>query len=150
MKKSIKLIALMMALVFCTLALVSCSSFGSIKSNFEKNGYALQNEDNEPTDTIELEDGTITYTIHTFQKEASDDEDNGLLGDIAGALGEALSTAIVWEFASEGDLEKAMAEDEDIKAVLEDAQESRFVNGNCILMTINPDAVKIFNGESLD
>ena len=43
-----------------------------------------------------------------------------------------------------------MEENEDIKAVLKDAEESKFVNGNCILMTINPDAVKIFNGESLE
>jgi len=46
MKKTVKIIALAMALVLCTLALVSCSSFGSIKSNFEKNGYELKSKGN--------------------------------------------------------------------------------------------------------
>ncbi|MBP3437275.1 MAG: hypothetical protein J6K61_05155 [Clostridia bacterium] len=141
MKKSIKLVALTMALVVFMLALVSCSTYGSIKKNFEKNGYTLQNAENEPTETIELDEGEITYTIHTFQKEGS-----GIIGSIM----QGVSTAVVWEFSSSKDLQKAMAEDEDIKAFLQDADESEYVNGNCILMTINPDAVKIFNGEDLD
>ena len=148
MKKTIKIIALAMALVMCTLALVSCSSFGSIKKNFEKNGYTLQ--ENEKEGSFTHEDYKITYTIHTFQKEADADEDKGLLGSIAGALGEALSTAVVWEFASNADLEKAIENNAEIKAILKDSDQSRFVNGNCVLMTINPDAVKIFNGETVE
>ena len=137
-----------MALVMCTLALVSCSSFGSIKSNFEKNGYELKNADNESTGTIKLEDGEITYTIHTFQVKK--EESDSAIGSIIGGITQGLSTAIVWEFASDKDLAKAMEENEEIKAVLKDAEESKYVNGNCILMTINPDAVKLFNGESLE
>ena len=38
-----------------------------------------------------------------------------------------------------------MAENEDMMNALEDAQESELVNGNCFLMTINPEAVEIFN-----
>lgn len=147
MKKTIKITALVLALVFCTLALVSCSTFGSIKSNFESNGYELKTEDKDTTGEIKLEDGTIAYTIHTFQLKQEKDEDAGILDQIGGAIAGALSTAIVWEFSSEGDLKKAMEENEEIKAILKDAQESDFVNGNCILMTINPDAVKIFKGE---
>ena len=145
MKKTIKLTALVLALVFCTLALVSCSTFGSIKSNFESAGYTLMTEDTDTTGEIKLEDGTITYTIHKFQKKGEDSD--SALGNIVGGITQALSTAVVWEFASEGDLNKAIEENEEIKAVLKDAQKSDFVNGNCILMTINPDAVKIFKGE---
>lgn len=148
MKKTVKIIALAMALVLCTLALVSCSSFGSIKSNFEKNGYELKNEDNEATGTVKLEDGEITYTIHTFQVKK--EESDSALGTIIGGITQGLSTAIVWEFDSDKDLKKAMDENEDIKKLLADAEESKYVNGNCILMTINPDAVKIFNGESIE
>ena len=148
MKKTVKIVALAMALVLCTLALVSCSSFGSIKSNFEKNGYELVSADKETTGTIKLEEGEITYTIHTFQLKQ--EEGGSALDNILGGIAQGLSTAIVWEFASDKDLAKAMEENEDIKAVLKDAEESKFVNGNCILMTINPDAVKIFNGESLE
>lgn len=148
MKKTVKLIALAMALVLCTLALVSCSAFSSIKSNFEKNGYELVSADKETTGTIKLEEGEITYTIHTFQLKK--EEGGSALDNILGGIAQGLSTAVVWEFSSDSDLKKAMAENEEIKAVLKDAEESKFVNGNCILMTINPDAVKLFNGESLE
>ena len=141
MKKTIRITAIVLALVLCVLTLASCSSFRSIKRSFEKNGYELTSSDNEKTGEIKTEDGTLTYTIHVFQREGT-----GLLGNLT----EALSTAIVWEFDSDKDLEKALESSEEIKAVLEDAAESDFVNGNCVLMTINPDAVKIFNGETLD
>ena len=151
MKKTVKIAALALALVLCLLALASCSKFGSIEKNFEKHGYTLQNADDEPTGEIELEDGTvITYTIHTFQKEAKKDEDDTLLDNIVGGITEAASTAIVWEFKSEKDLKKAVEENESLKAMIEDVQESEYVNGNCVLMTLSSDAVKIFNGEKVD
>lgn len=139
MKKSVKIIALAVALVLCTLALVSCSSFGSIKKNFEKNGYTLKNEGTSGSFTYEEKE--ISYTVYTFQKEG-----DGILGGLTSAL----STAVVWEFASNADLEKAIENNEEIKAILKDADESTLVNGNCVLLTINPDAIKIFNGESLE
>ena len=133
MKNTIKIVSLMIVLVFAVVCLASCSTYGAIKSDFEDAGYALQYEDNEKTGEIETDDGVITYTIHTFQKENA-----GILGGLA-------STAIIWEFSSDDDLAKAMAENEDMMAALEDAQESKLVNGNCFLMTINPDAIEIFN-----
>ncbi len=146
MKKTIKLLSLTMALVLCALTLVSCSSFSSIKSNFEKNGYELKGE--EKTGTVKLEEGEITYTIHTFQVKT--EEGDSALDNIIGGITQGLSTAIVWEFASDKDLNKAIENNDEIKAVLKDAEKSKFVNGNCILMTVNPDAVKLFNGESLE
>lgn len=143
MKKTLRIVAIMMALVLCTLALVSCSTFGSIKSNFESNGYELAGESKEGK--IALDEGEITYTIHTFQKK--NEGNGGALDNIVGGITQALSTALVWEFSSSADLEKAMEENADIKAVLKNAQESDYVNGNCILMTVNPTAVKIFKGE---
>ena len=146
MKKSIKLFALVMALVLCTLALVSCSTFGSIKSNFEKNGYELKGESEKASFTYE--DYEINYTVHTFQVKTEDSD--SALGDIIGGVTQLASTAVVWEFGSNEDLAKALANNEDVKAALKDADESRMVNGNCVLMTLNPDAVKIFNGESIE
>ena len=142
MKNTIKIISLMLVLVISVACLASCSTYGGIKKNFEKAGYVLQNADNEKTGEIETEDGVITYTIHTFQKESSD---NSGLGAIIGGIGSALSTAVIWEFSSDKDLAKAMADNEDMKDALGKAQESELVNGNCFLMTINPDAVEIFN-----
>ncbi len=146
MKKTVRLLALAMALVLCVLALASCSSFGSVKRNFEKNGYELKGESEKASFTYENYE--INYTVHTFQVKTEDDD--SALGNIIGGLTQAFSTAIVWEFGSNADLQKALAGNEDVKALLKDADQSRLVNGNCILMTINPDAIKIFNGESLE
>ena len=144
MKTFTKILALALVVVMSVVMLVSCSTYGKIEKAFEDAGYTLQNADNEKTGTIETDDGVITYTIHTFQKEAEDSD--SILGDIIGGIGEAASTAVVWEFSSDKDLAKAMAENEDMKELLEDAQESDLVNGNCFLMTLNPDAVEIFKG----
>ena len=143
MKKTLRIVSLMLVLVMSVMLLASCSTYGSIKKDFENAGYTLQNADNEKTGEIETEDGVITYTIHTFQKES--ENDGGILGGIIGGITEAASTAVVWEFSSDKDLAKAMAENEDMMNALEDAQESELVNGNCFLMTINPEAVEIFN-----
>ena len=134
--KTLRIVALVLVLAMSVMMLASCSKYNSIKSDFEDAGYTLQNEDNEKTGTVTTDDGELTYTIHTFQKEGE-----GLLGGISSAL----STAIVWEFESDKDLAKAMAENEDMKDLLTKAQESELVNGNCFLMTINPDAIEIFN-----
>jgi major membrane immunogen (membrane-anchored lipoprotein) len=136
MKNTVRILALMLVLVMSVMLLVSCSTYGTIKKDFEEAGYTLQNEDNEKTGEIETEDGVITYTIHSFQKEGS-----GILGSIT----QGLSTAVIWEFSSDKDLAKAMAENEDMMEALEKAQESELVNGNCFLITINPDAIEIFN-----
>ena len=142
MKNTVKVIALILVLAMSITCLVSCSTYGGIKKDFEEAGYVLQNADNEKTGEIKTNDGVITYTIHTFQKESSD---NTGLGAIVGGITSALSTAVVWEFESDKDLAKAMAENADMKDALAKAQESELVNGNCFLMTINPDAVEIFN-----
>ena len=134
--KTLRIVALVLVLAMSVMMLASCSKYNSIKSDFEDAGYTLQNEDNEKTGTVKTDDGELTYTIHTFQKEGE-----GFLGGISSAL----STAIVWEFESDKDLAKAMAENEDMKDLLTKAQESELVNGNCFLMTINPDAIEIFN-----
>ncbi len=136
MKKTFRIVALVLVLAMSVMMLASCSKYKSIKSDFEDAGYTLQNEDNEKTGTITTDDGDITYTIHTFQKEG-----DGFLSGITSAL----STAVVWEFKSDKELAKAMADNEDMKDALEKAQESDLVNGNCFLMTINPDAIEIFN-----
>ncbi len=136
MKKSLRLIALMLVVIISVFTLASCSQYGSIKADFEEAGYVLQNADNEKTGEIETDDGVITYTVHTFKKNGS-----GIVGAITGAF----STAIIWEFESDKELTKAMEENEDMMNVLADAQESQLVNGNCFLMTINSEAIELFN-----
>ena len=134
MKNLIKVLALSMVVVLSVLMLVSCSSYGKIESAFKKADYTLKGEE---TGTIKTENGVITYTIHTFQKEGE-----GLLG----GLTQALSTAVVWEFSSSADLAAALEESETLKGIIKDLQNSDYVNGNCVLTTVNPDALEIFKG----
>lgn len=136
MKKAIKIAALMLVLVIVVGAFASCrSTFGSIKSNFEDNGYELKSSESTEIDT---DDGKITITVHTFQYKSE-----GILGAIAGVL----STAVVWEFGSDADMAKAIESNKTLSEHIENAQDSDYVKGNCVLTTFNPDAVKIFKGE---
>ena len=144
MKNTIKIVALMLVLIVSIACLVSCSTYGSIKKAFEKEGYTLQNADNEPTGEVKTDDGVIKYTIHTFQKES--EKSDSIVGSIIGGIAQGASTAVVWEFSSDKDLEKAIAESETLKGIIKDSQDSEYVNGNCVLTTINPEAVEIFKG----
>lgn len=126
MKKTRKILCLALVLV-SLFALVSCSSFESIKSSFEKNGYTYVelDEDNQYVKSItaDLEEGELTCTMHLFSKN----------GELIPKL------ALVLEFSSDKDLQKAIAEDgsETIKGLLKDAQESDYINGNCLLLPLS-------------
>ena len=134
MKTALKAIALSLVVIMSVLMLVSCSSYGGIKKAFEKEGWELV-EDSETTKTIKTDDGELTVTVHVFKQKS----ESGLGGLVSGLL-----SATVWEFSSDKDLQKALDSNDEIKALLKDASESDLVNGNCVLMTINPKAVEIF------
>ena len=139
MKNTLKITALALVLVTVLALLVSCgSTFGGIKANFEKHNYELKSSE---SGKIAADEKELTYTIHTFQKKSD--------GGILGGIGSALSTAVVWEFGSNADLTAALDESETLKGLMKDAQQSDLVNGNCVLLTLNPDAIKLFKGESL-
>ncbi len=126
MKSFTKILALTLVVVMSVLMLVSCSSYRGIKNAFEDAGYTLQNEDNEKSGEIKTDEGTITYTIHTFKK--------------------GLSYVIVWEFGSDKDMSDAISESEILSEIGENLQESKFVNGNCVLVpTLDIDAIEAFN-----
>lgn len=138
MKKTRKILCLALVLV-SLFALVSCSTFNSVKSNFEKNGYTYVELDKDnaivKSITAELEEGEITCTMHLFSKN----------GELIPKL------ALVLEFTSDKELQKAITEDgsETLKGFLKDVQESDYVNGNCLLFPLSiteADSMKeIFN-----
>ena len=136
MKKIITSVFALVMIATMLFTFVACSSYSAIEKDFEDAGWKLVNEGEEKTGEIKTDDGVITYTIHTFQPESE-----GLLGGITSAL----STAIVWEFSSDKDLEKAIGESETLKALISDAQNSDYVNGNCVLTSFSGDAKEIFN-----
>ncbi len=128
-------VALVCVMLF---SLVACgSTFNSIKKNFEKEGYTyVESGDDATANTIaaELEDGELSCTVHVFKNEG-------------GFLASLLGSAVVLEFESDKALAKAFEEDGSatLKGLIKDAQESEYVNGNCVLITINPEALEIFN-----
>ena len=145
MKNTLKITALVLALVTVLCLLVSCgTSFGGIRANFEKHNYELKSS--EPG-KIEYDGKVLNYTIHTFQVKT--DSSGNIFGDFIGGLTGLASTAIVWEFASNADLNAALEQNDTLKGLLESAQKTDFVNGNCVLLTANPEAIKLFKGESL-
>lgn len=143
--KTCKKIAAALLLFSMVFVLVSCGTFGTIKKNFEKAGYTyVKSDDDSDNDAkqaqlvvAELEDGNITCTTHIFKKDGA-----GLLG---------LATyAFVLEFKSEADLQKALDENGSatLKGLVHDAQNSKYVNGNCILIPSligNSEKTEIFN-----
>lgn len=157
MKKFARMIAVAL-LVVMALSLVSCSSsFGSIKSNFEKNGYVYVEDDDGngifDAFTADFEEGESSCTLHVFKAEEKEQSgDKSSLGSLIGSAIDSFVNAVdycgVIEFKSDKDMQKALADNETLKGLIADAQDSDLVNGNCILITglINiEEKIEIFN-----
>lgn len=146
MKKTVRIVSMALLLVAVTIMLVSCSSFNKIKGNFEDAGYKLvENDEQTNKITAELEEGNISCTAHLFQKEAD-------LGDLGSIVGDLVKyNALVLEFNSDADLEKALSEDGSatLKGFVQDLQKSELVNGNCLLVPLSilkaEEMIEIFN-----
>ena len=122
MKKTVKIVSMALLLVAVMVMLVSCSSFKKIKGNFEDAGYTLvENNDEANTITAELEEGNISCTAHLFQKK----------GDLL------TYNALILEFKSDEDLNKALSESETLKGLVKDLQNSELINGNCLLVPLS-------------
>lgn len=122
MKKTVKIVSMALLLVAVMVMLVSCSSFKKIKGNFEDAGYTLvENNDEANTITAELEEGNISCTAHLFQKK----------GDLL------TYNALILEFKSDEDLNKALSESETLKGLVKDLQNAELVNGNCLLVPLS-------------
>lgn len=160
MKNTIKIMALLLVAVMTICVLVSCagSTYPTIKSAFENNNYEeyIADEEKGPaTGTIETENGTITYTIHVL-KPKTEDKEGGSLGDLIGGAIDGIISATqsvtIWEFGSSDDLAKALAEEykdnADFQELVNDIQNSDYVNGNCFLfpLNLNKEAKEIFKG----
>lgn len=136
MKNTLRLVALMLVMVMSVLMIVSCSGskYGAIKKSFENAGYTEVEADGD-TNTIvaSLEEGDLQVTAHRLEKK----------GDIL------TYNALVLEFGSDEDLQKALADNETLKGFIKDSQESDIVNGNCILVPLSflkaSEMITIFN-----
>lgn len=141
--KLIRPIAFFLAIVLCVGLFFSFSFFGTVKSNFKKHGYTLQYEEGKKSTFIQ-DDNKISYTVYIFRKNPESTKQN-----IIATSGLTAESVVVWEFSSRADLRKITKHNAEAISVLKNAKRSDHVKGKCLLMTKNPNAVKIFNGESL-
>ena len=122
MKKKFATIFSSLALVAMLIAtLCACSTYGSVKSKYESNGWT-ENEDCVKIQETLLknalgEDYAQTCKIHALAKNGS-----------------ILNYVIILEFNSTDDMNKKIDESETLKGMIKDVQNSDFVNKNCILL----------------
>lgn len=117
------LLALTLVALLC-----GCSSYGSVKSAFEKEGY----EEVEDVQTYQtqikeyLGDDSDTITLHVLKK--------GLL-----------NVAIICEFKTTDEMEQTVKDNKALQDAIKDIQNSDYVNGTCVLLPIAlPEVVTIF------
>ena len=122
MKKKFATIFSSLALVAMLIAtLCACSTYGSVKSKYESNGWT-ENEDCVKLQETLLknalgEDYAQTCKIHALAKNGS-----------------ILNYVIILEFNSTDNMNKKIDESETLKGMIKDVQNSDFVNKNCILL----------------
>ncbi len=134
--KNLKRALLVVLAVVSIFTLVSCSSFGKIKSAFKDAGYEYVDVDeNASAKTIaaSYEDGEVSCTVHLFKTD-------GVAGiDVY---------AVVLEFKSDKEAAKALSENNTLTGFVKDMQESDLVNKNCVLIPLSitkaADMINIF------
>ena len=141
MKHIAKLTAAVLLVSVLLVALVSCSAYGTIESNFKSEGYeVVQVEDNTIAASVAaaFEDKEVSCTAHLFKKTDS-----------------LLDYVLILEFGASDELVKAIegSESETIKGLISDIsgglQQSQFVRDNCFCVPLNPlsttKVLEIFN-----
>ncbi|MBO5653712.1 MAG: hypothetical protein J6S44_05815 [Clostridia bacterium] len=126
-------------LAVMVLSLVACSSYGAIVKNFKNAGYVevnLNDADDSTAKklTAEMEEGNLSCSIHLLQLKEND----------------WLSyNAIILEFASDEALTEALDDNATLKGLITDAQKTKLVRGNCILIPLSlikgDEMIKLFN-----
>ena len=134
--KNIKRILLVVLALTAVFTLVSCSSFGKIKSAFLAADYEYVdvNESTEAkTIAASYEENEVSCTVHLFKTKS-------LIGtDVY---------AVVLEFKSNKDAAKALSENDTLSGFISTLQESELVNDNCVLIPLSltkaADMINIF------
>ena len=135
------LLAVTMLLVFC-----GCSSYGGVKSAFEKEGYkevtASETVKKLYEDSDEYKQISRAVKLHILQKESTGEGLDFL---------NALDVAVIAEFNSTEEMEDALKSHvtaEDAKNVYDELQKLDVVSGNCFLLYATPGTkcAEIFKG----
>ena len=126
-------------LAVMVLSLVACSSYGAIVKNFKNAGYVevdLEDADDSTAKKLvtETENGNLSCDVHLLQLKEND----------------WLSyNAIILEFSSDEALTEALDDNATLKGLVTDAQKTKLVRGNCILIPLSlikgDEMIKLFN-----
>lgn len=138
MKKSMKILSLVLVLVMAVLSLASCSKYGALKSAFEKAGYEENTklEDEAAEIQKELEKDNLVVTLHLMTK--------------SGGLTAGITSALIIEFQSTEDMKKAYEDSETIKGLVKDIstnedvkqfqkllEDAGYAKGNCLVVPLS-------------
>lgn len=134
MKKTLRIVSLVLVVAMALLALVSCSKYSALQKAFEKEGY----KENEKLEKVaaeikeELEEDNLAVTLHLLTKE------NGI------------TSVLIVEFNSTEDMVKAYEDSETIKGLVKDIKSSEDINavkealenagyakGNCLCVPLS-------------
>ena len=132
-----KKLATIITSIVITLVLVAtlcgCSTFGKIQKAFENEGYT-QSENAE-----KYQDQFMKYL------NAESDEEVEQICTVHIFTKDYVKVAIIFEFKSTDELNEQIEKSDALKGAIKDAQNSDYVNGNCILVPIAlPEVVEIF------
>lgn len=122
MKKKLATIFSSLALVAMLIAtLCACSSYDSVKSEYESNGWTENENCVKLQETLLKnalgEDYAQTCKIHALAKDGS-----------------ILNYVVILEFKSTDEMNKKLDESETLKGMIKDVQNSDLVNKNCVLL----------------
>lgn len=122
MKKKSVLFTCILLAVTMIMVLCGCSTYGSVKKAFEKEGYT-ENSDFEAyqAQVVEAlgEDFKDVCSVHLMTVEGT------------------LKYALILEFKSTKEMEEQINESENLKEKIKDVQKSDLVSGNCVLLSYN-------------
>ena len=146
MKKKLSLIfSSLVLLLVMIVTLCACSTYGSVKSAYTKEGYEeieISAEYKEKVTEMFGEDAAQTLTIHVLKLKVAD---NASILDKAAAT---TSTVVIAEFKSTKEMEEQMKEHvtaEDAKEISEKIQELPNVSGNCVyVFSLSTKSYEIF------
>ena len=133
MKKSMKILSLVLVLVMAVLSLASCSKYNALKSAFEKEGYEENTDLESMSKSIkeEMEKDDLAVNLHLLTKKGT------------------LASALIVEFKSTEDMKKAYDDSATIRGFIEDVssnedakefqkalEDTGYAKGNCLVLPL--------------
>jgi len=136
MKKFAMIVSILLVAVL-SVAMVGCSSYGSLKKAFEKEGYEEVTELEEYAESVkkEAEKDDLEVTLHAMKKV------DGLKSTLV-LIVEFKATEDMKKFYEDSETVKGFVKDvtdnEDVKAWQEAMENAGYAKGNCLVFTVNP------------